>query len=378
MKELTVFLAGIFCACQFASAQPGTPVDLPYEENFTTLPGSWTYISDRDGRVRIRSGKLVLDDEERTSVNALNQAILHVNLQGATDIVLRFDQDQLGDEYHPLPQTFVGSAEGDGLAVSVDGNNWRQVAAYEQGLNTIDLSAFFQQHNITPSSNTRLNFLQFDNFPANTDGRSFDNLRITGNRAGPAPGQGQAPTPVSPPYNQNFGSLPTAQQGWRLTSSNEGRIRIVGGALRMDDTSGNSTYSLNRAVLHADLSNSSNPVLRFEARESRDEPHPLPETFQTANGDGVAISVDGQNWIRVVDLNVTHSNWTEHEVNLAAVAQARGLTLGNRVRIAFMQYDNYPHPSDGWEIDKVEIRDEGAAPSNPVPPARILSKTPTP
>ncbi|UCC96383.1 MAG: LEPR-XLL domain-containing protein, partial [Phycisphaerales bacterium] len=52
------------------------------------------------------------------------------------------------------------------------------------------------------------------------------------------------------PYSQDFsGGKPGIAGGWEYYSDAEGRIEVVGGRLRLDDTAGNGTYSLNEAVL---------------------------------------------------------------------------------------------------------------------------------
>jgi len=178
MKSKLLIIAGILCACLTASAQSGTPVDLPYTENFRSLPTTWSYQSNNQGQIRVRDGRMLLDGRDRGTY-ALNQAILHVNLQNMSEVFLTFDHQSHSDEDHVLPETFRGAPQGDGLAVSVDGDQWYRVTSFVEGVNRVDLSTFLRSKNITPGANTRLNFLQYDNYPANIDGRSFDSLTIT-------------------------------------------------------------------------------------------------------------------------------------------------------------------------------------------------------
>jgi len=144
----------------------------------------------------------MLDDSVRASAYSLNQATLQVNLAGYENVILRFDHRLHGDELHELPETFVGSANGDGLALSVNGVNWFRVTSF-QTENTVNLSQFMASKGIVPGANTRLKFMQYDNYPE-LDGRSFDNVRITGTRVIVNP----IATPVSIPYRQDFASKP--------------------------------------------------------------------------------------------------------------------------------------------------------------------------
>jgi len=174
------------------------------------------------------------------------------------------------------------------------------------------------------------------------------------------------------PYTQAFNgstTLPSAAGGWTYTSTNEGRIRVVDRALRLDDKVGNSTFSLNMAELRLRLAGKSNPTLSFRSFRFADENSQMPSSYAgTRNGDGVSISVNGVNWHRIVDFTPIKdkTGWTTHEVNLATAAQAAGITLSNNTRIRFQQYDNYPATLDGRAFDDIEVREIVVAPSVPV------------
>ncbi|UCE38924.1 MAG: right-handed parallel beta-helix repeat-containing protein, partial [Thermoplasmata archaeon] len=74
------------------------------------------------------------------------------------------------------------------------------------------------------------------------------------------------------PYMQDFSlGKPTGSQGWEYYSNNEGRIEVVGGRLRMDDTSDNSTFSQNEAILHVDLTGKTNVTLTLDHWSLGDE-----------------------------------------------------------------------------------------------------------
>jgi len=160
------------------------------------------------------------------------------------------------------------------------------------------------------------------------------------------------------PYMQDFSlGKPGGADGWEYYSNNEGRIEVVGGRLRMDDTLGNSTYSQNEAILHVDLTGKTSVTLTLDHTSIFDEVHTLPTSFVGHyKGDGIALSVDGQHWVKVTDLagSFTNKSFALDTVLLQAQIAASSTDLSN-VRIKFQQYDNYPEPDDGREFDNIWI-----------------------
>ena len=164
------------------------------------------------------------------------------------------------------------------------------------------------------------------------------------------------PQPVRPgqPYMQDFSSgKPTAAQGWEYYSDNEGRIEVVGGRLRADDQTGNDTYSLNEAILHLDLAGQSNVQLRLDHWVLSDEEDSLPSTFiGHADGDGGAMSADGTTWYSLQQDFSTSGTIT---VDLDDAIDRAGIEYTPDFQIKFQQYDNYPEPSDGRELDNLAV-----------------------
>jgi hypothetical protein len=174
----------------------------------------------------------------------------------------------------------------------------------------------------------------------------------------PAQTTAAAPLTQSVPYSQDFSAgQPGSSGGWEYYSDNEGRIAVVSGRLRMDDTVGNATYSLNEAILHLNLTGKTNVTLTLDHWSVVDETNTLPDSFVGHyKGDGISLSVDGINWVKVTDLTV---NFTNQSFNLDAVLQQAKIAAGSsdvsNVRIKFQQYDNYPAPSDGREFDNIWV-----------------------
>jgi len=333
---------------------------VPYMQDFNLgKPGGaegWEYYSDNEGRIEVVGGRLRMDDILGNSTYSQNEAILHVNLTGKTNVTLTLDHTSIYDEVHTLPTSFVGHYKGDGIALSVDGQNWVKVTDLTDSFTnkSFALDTVVQQAKVAAGSsdlsNVRIKFQQYDNYPASSDGREFDNIQVTG----------QITTVVAQavPYTQDFSlGKPGSAKGWEYYSDNEGRIEVVGGWLRMDDTLGNETYSPNEAILHVNLTGKTGVTLTLDHTSIYDEVHTLPTSFVGRyKGDGIALSVDGLHWVKVTDLSV---NFTNKSFALDTVLQQAKVAAGSsdlsNVRIKFQQYDNYPSASDGREFDNIKI-----------------------
>lgn len=98
----------------------------------------------------------------------LNEAIWTVDLAGRENLVLEFDQwgnDPIAEAFSG--NAFTGSEFADGVAVSVDGENWVPVVSLGVAANgrlhhTIDLSATLAAYGLSPSGQTRLKFQHAD------------------------------------------------------------------------------------------------------------------------------------------------------------------------------------------------------------------------
>jgi hypothetical protein len=113
-------------------------------------------------------------------------------------------------------------------------------------------------------------------------------------------------------------------------------------AMLMDST-GNGSYVLNEAIYHVNLSGLTQANLGFAHIQFSDESDSLPTDFTGhANGDGVAISDDGNRWHTILNAPA-NSTWTTANIDLAAAAAAAGMTLGANFQIKFQQYDNYEY-----------------------------------
>ncbi|MFB0553141.1 MAG: LEPR-XLL domain-containing protein, partial [Phycisphaerae bacterium] len=104
---------------------------VPYMQDFNLgKPGGaegWEYYSDNEGRIEVVGGWLRMDDKLGNETYSQNEAILHVDLTGRTNVMLTLDHTSIYDEVHTLPTSFVGRYKGDGISLSVDGQHWVKV-----------------------------------------------------------------------------------------------------------------------------------------------------------------------------------------------------------------------------------------------------------
>lgn len=174
------------------------PATLPFEFDFSQgLPDQddgWTYYSSHAsfGRIQTVGGRMRMDVAQDGN-NNLNEAVVNLNLTGARQVTFEFFQSDHGDESTPLPESFTGHYNGDGVSVSIDGQTWYravdssllEVSSSGQNylINLDDLVTAIR-NNFDPdfdyTDTFRIKFQQYDNYTYPSDGREWDNIRISG------------------------------------------------------------------------------------------------------------------------------------------------------------------------------------------------------
>jgi len=163
------------------------------------------------------------------------------------------------------------------------------------------------------------------------------------------------------PYYDGFESGVLSNYWTSLTNAT-GRIQLVSTTnsfevnrcLVMDSQSG---FSLKEAVLTIDLSDQTNVLLRCWSRNVGDVLNAMPPQFTgSTNADGVAVSIDGITWYRAISPAAgTSSGFTNHVVDLYALASQYGLTLTETFQIKFQHYGNATWPSGGRAFDHISV-----------------------
>ncbi len=158
-------------------------------------PGTpWVTNSTNIGRVRVTdlyqpyegAKHLLLESSAIDNVGSLNEVTLEVNPGGAEQIILEFAQREYLDEDDPMSAMFTGSENSDGVAISSDGITWYRIVSltgttsknqYQEF--SFNLTTLAGTLGLDLTKNFFLKFQQFDNFPAESDGIAFDNIRIS-------------------------------------------------------------------------------------------------------------------------------------------------------------------------------------------------------
>lgn len=160
--------------------------------SITTGSFTPTGLPDPQGRIRVKtpdgtgnpSAFALMMDRSPDGVDTLNEAIWTVDLTGVTVATLSFSHVQTSDETHALPLDFVGRFNGDGVAISANGVNWRTILSAPTNATwtnfSVDLVAAASAAGMSLGPNFKIKFQQFDNFAIPTDGRGYDNLLISG------------------------------------------------------------------------------------------------------------------------------------------------------------------------------------------------------
>ncbi len=87
-----------------------------FEDGLPTAAEGWEYHSTNQGRIQLIDQRLQMDAARYG--NSLNEAILHLNLEGLSGVRLSVDHDSIFDEDTAMPAIFSGHYNSDGIAIS--------------------------------------------------------------------------------------------------------------------------------------------------------------------------------------------------------------------------------------------------------------------
>ena len=164
---------------------PGTPLPAgsPWVTKSSRLGRAWVtdLYQPFEGKKHLLLDSSVIDNE-----GSLNEVILEVNPNGAEQLFFEFMEREYLDEDHFMPAVFNGSVDADGVAISSDGHTWYRLVSLTGNTSTneyqqfsFNLTTFAAEVGIDISTNFFLKLQQFDNFPVESDGIAFDNIRLS-------------------------------------------------------------------------------------------------------------------------------------------------------------------------------------------------------
>jgi len=172
---------------------PQPPADyatLPYSTGFESgaLDNHWnTYKSNSAGRTRVLntngpfagSYHMVMDVSTSGVFNQ-NEAWLHLNLAGHSQVNLAFRWKEFGDETHTQDGVYFSNNGGTSFvkvqSLSGSSTAWASF--------NLDLDALAAANGLSLTSTFIVKFQQYDDFPITTDGFAFDEISVTGGTGG--------------------------------------------------------------------------------------------------------------------------------------------------------------------------------------------------
>lgn len=188
MKQKHIILSIIIIICLHIFTFSASS-EVIYSQDFSNGKpgGKWTYYSDNSGRIEVVDGRLRMDSNWSES---LNEAIITLNLSSFKNISLSFNQKSFPEPIDSIPEQFTKHHNGDGISISVNGETWycitNSLNLNQNNTFQINLDLNIQQirSKFDPSfgfTNTfKIKFQQFDDGPADSDGREWDDIKITG------------------------------------------------------------------------------------------------------------------------------------------------------------------------------------------------------
>jgi hypothetical protein len=129
-------------------------------------------------------------DVNATGIYNLNELITKKNFAGYNELYLNFWYKHFGDNDHFCPSNWTNHTNGDCIAISCNNHNWYNIlnltglAGWEVYINrSVNLTSYIiSKCNGIVNSSFRIKFQQYDNYHIDIDGRTFDNINISGKR----------------------------------------------------------------------------------------------------------------------------------------------------------------------------------------------------
>ena len=342
---------------------------IPYATGFESgsLDAFWSTMTGPEGRIQVTTANgpyagsrhLTMDDSVSGGAFTQNEAWLHLDLAGESQVDLSFQWKEFGDETHAQDGVYF-SSNGGASFVKVHDLNGGSTTNQTWSAISLDLDSLAAGAGLALTSTFVVKLQQYDNYPIASDGFAFDEVSVQPGSTG-----GGGGNYATLPYTTGFeaGAL---DANWVTTEGVEGRIQVTtsngpsAGSwhLTMDDAVDGGSFSQNEAWMRLDLAGESQVALSFRWKEFGDETHAQ---------DGVYFSDDGgAGFVKVYDLNggsFTNDTWQSVDLDLDALAASAGLSLSSTFVVKFQQYDNYGITLDGFAFDEVSVTAGGGGPS---------------
>jgi hypothetical protein len=229
------------------------------QSSISVLTNDWSYSKDNRGRLRLRtvSGrKAATLDVESNGNYSTNYLIATVKVKDYTALKLSFDLMPHADEDHGTDRVWVRRGNDNSQSwveiynwTSLSDNNWHSIS-------NLDVSAVLAAQ---PASDyIQIRFGQYDNYAANTDGVSIDDVSVSGVHA-QVNGDFQSRSSVnwgnnSAWYKYNAGAWNTTSDDPGLNSNVNLSTIQAGHNITLNANRPKASYSLQEFIVHGTLS----------------------------------------------------------------------------------------------------------------------------
>jgi len=207
----------------------GDYANLPYATGFESgsFDQYWfTQSSNSEGRIQITSSytprgsyHMTMDDNLNGGQYAQNEAWLHVNLAGKSDVELTFWWKEFSDETHTQDGVFFSNNGGSSFVkvYNLSGGS----SSYQEIV--LDVDALTSSAGLSLTGTFVIKFQQYDNYGLTTDGMAFDDISIISLETPPVADFVGDPTSGTAPLTVDFTDLSTGNPtSWSWTFGDGG------------------------------------------------------------------------------------------------------------------------------------------------------------
>ncbi len=195
----------------------GDYANLPYSTGFESgsFDQYWfTQSSNSEGRILITSANgprgsyhMTMDDNYNGGLYAQNEAWLHLNLAGKSNVELAFWWKEFADETHTQDGVFFSDN---------GGSSFTKVYSLANGTSTyqeivLDVDALASSAGLSLTGTFVIKFQQYDNYSITTDGMAFDDISVVSLEVPPVADFSGTPTSGVAPLTVNFTDLSTGE-----------------------------------------------------------------------------------------------------------------------------------------------------------------------
>jgi len=190
--------------------EAGGYASLPYSTGFEAgaLDEYWITVLGAEGRIQVTTANtphsgsyhLTMDDHTNGGSYSQNEAWLHVNLAGKSDVDLTFWWKEFSDETHTQDGVYFSDNGGSSFTKVYDltggSTTWQEIA--------LDVDALSAANGLSLTGTYVIKFQQYDNYGITTDGMAFDDVSVVSSEAPPVADFVGTPTSGNVPLTVSF------------------------------------------------------------------------------------------------------------------------------------------------------------------------------